>query len=329
MTNVSLIVPCRNEQRFIEHLLDSLISQDYATLQLEILVVDGMSIDGTREIIQEYAKKYSRIRLVDNPRHIIPAAMNIGIDKAKGDIIMKMDAHSAYPKNYVSKCVDALQRHNADNVGGILITKPSALTLRAKAIAYSLTHFFGVGSSPFRRQQQGSKPQQVDTVAFGCYKKDVFTRIGGYNEKLERSSDMELNLRLKRAGGTILLVPNIVASYYADATLSAFWRHNVKDGIWSTYPIKFVGNLLSWRHYIPLLFISVLIMLFALGTLIPMLFFAALLIVCLYISVAILVSIPFAIKQRRLAYMILLPTAFVIRHIGYGIGSLVGLVYVL
>ncbi|MBI3334999.1 MAG: glycosyltransferase family 2 protein [Candidatus Portnoybacteria bacterium] len=223
MIEVSIIIPCRNEENYIAQCLDSLAAQNYPKERLEVLVVDGLSEDGTRNKVKPYTKRYPFIKLLDNSSRIIPVAMNIGIKNAKGDVIMKMDAHASYPKDYVSKCVNALRQYDADNAGGMLITKPGGDTLQARAIALCLSHWFGVGSSPFRRQSQSKKPREVDTVAFGCYKKEVFKKIGLYNEHLERSSDMELNIRLKKAGGKILLVPDITAYYYADSTFTQFW----------------------------------------------------------------------------------------------------------
>jgi len=186
---VTAIVPCLNEERHIAECLDSILANDYPKDKMEILVVDGYSKDKTLEIIKSKGEQFSVIRLLDNPRVITPAAMNIGIQNAKGDIIIKMDAHSVYAKDYISKCVEHLEESGADNVGGVLESVPAKDTLMAKAIAICLSHVFGAGGSYFRTGTDA--PREVDTVAFGCYKKEVFDRIGLFNEKMAQIEDLE------------------------------------------------------------------------------------------------------------------------------------------
>ena len=257
MPMVSAIVPCRNEQKFISACLGSIIANDYPKEKLEILIVDGMSTDKTREIAGNYGKRYSILKLLDNPKIITPAAMNIGIKNSKGEIIIKMDAHSIYEKDYILKCVEHLTESGADNVGGVLKPIPSEKTLFAKAIAFSLSHIFGAGGSFFRT---GAKePKEVDTVAFGCYWKKTFDKIGLFDEKMAKIEDLELNRRIKKAGGKIMLFPDIRASYYPSSyDLKSFLKHNFTDGFWITYPLKFGFISGSWRHYIPLIFILIL-----------------------------------------------------------------------
>lgn len=331
---VSIIIPCRNEEKFIAQCLDSLIAQNFPKDRWEILVVDGNSEDKTKEIARDYQNKYPFIRLLDNPKKTTPISMNIGIKESKGLIVLKIDAHAVYDKNYVRNCLKTLKDYKADNVGGILISQPANKTLRAKAIAFSLTSFFGAGNSYFRT---GSKQvREVDTVSFGCYRKDVFERIGLYNEKLTRSQDMELNMRLKKAGGKIILSPDIIAYYYPKSTFYDFFIHNFKDGFWSVYPLKIInpittkqkfgvraGMPLKLRHYIPLAFILTL--------LITGLFISSLFefIIIIYLLASFCFSFKFAIKEMSPAYFIFLPIAFAIRHIGYGLGSLWGLIKLL
>jgi len=199
---VSVIIPCRNEEKYIGKCLDSLVKQDYPKDKLEVLVVDGMSEDKTREIIEEHIKKYSFIKLLKNPRKFTPFGLNIGIKEAQGAIIIRMDAHAAYEKDYISKCVKSLEKYKVDNVGGIMKTLPANSTLISKAIALSLSSPFGVGNAYFRI---GSKePREVDTVFGGCYRREIFEKIGYFNENLPRGQDMEFNLRLREFGGKIL-----------------------------------------------------------------------------------------------------------------------------
>lgn len=324
MDKVSVIVPCKNEEKFITKVLNSLIDQDYPKENLEILVVDGMSSDGSQNVIKEYEKKYAYIKLLENSKSITPAAMNLGIKQARGNIIIKMDAHSVYEKNYISKCIDYLTKYDADNVGGILVTRPGNESIMAKAIARSLSHFFGVGSSPFRKQS--TKPRFVDTVAFGCYKKSVFETIGYYDERLVKSSDMELNTRLTRAGGKILLVPEIVAYYYADATIASFLRHNFIDGFWTTYPLAFVPNFLHPRHLLPLFFVAVIVFSLILGVFSSLFLTIAFSVLSIYFFASFVTSFHIAGEKKDGRYFFLMPLAFATRHFGYGIGSLWGLI---
>jgi len=322
---VSLIVPCRNEETYIERCLTSITEQNYPAEKREILVVDGMSEDATRSIVATFAKRHPEIRIINNPQKTVPYAMNHGIRESKGSVIIKMDAHSSYPPSYVSSCVRNLINLNADNVGGALTTKPANESSKARAIALSLSHVFGVGSSPFRKESASKKPREADTVAFGCYKRSVFEKIGLYNEHLAKSSDMEFNIRLKNAGGKIMLVPDIVASYYADATFKKFWKHNFVDGLWATYPLKFTPLLLRPRHFIPLAFVSTLFSLLLLSFLYKPLLAAFLLILGAYILASLAASLLVAIKEKNPLYFFLMPSAFAARHLAYGIGSLWGL----
>jgi len=329
MTRVTIIIPCRNEEAFFEKCLRSIIENDYPKDTLEVFVVDGASEDGTPNIIQKYTKKYPFIRYLKNERKIIPAAMNVGIKNAQGEIIMKMDAHSTYQKDYISKCVHYLIEYNADNVGGILITRPRGNTLQARAIAAALSHPFGAGSSPFRKASASKNPREVDTVAFGCYKKNVFDRIGLYNENLTRSSDMELNIRLKKSGGKILLIPSIIGYYYPEATFKAYAKHNIQDGIWAIYPLKFTHSLLRPRHLVPLLFIMALIVSLILSFFLRLFFYVVLAIASAYIITSFAVSFLIAVNKKDYRYFFAMPVAFAIRHIVYGIGSLWGILKLL
>ncbi len=196
---VSVIIPCRNEEDAIGPCLDSILQNDYPKDRLQVLVVDGMSSDDTRSALKPYLEQYSFIRLLDNPRRQTPAALNIGIAAAKGDVIMRMDAHYQYPTHYVSRLVHWLQESEADNVGGILQMEPANDSAMARAIAAAVTHPFGIGNAYYRLGV--SKPRAVDTVPFGCYRSEVFERIGKFDEELLRNQDLEFNLRLRKRGG--------------------------------------------------------------------------------------------------------------------------------
>jgi len=320
---ISIIIPCRNEEKYTGKCLDSIIMQDYPKENLEVLVIDGASEDKTREIVQDFSSQYPFIKLLTNPQKFTPFALNIGIKAAKGEIIVRMDAHAGYEKDYVSKCVAHLMESGADNVGGAMKTLPAKNTLVARAVAYSLASPFGAASD-FRVGSKAAK--SVDTVFGGCYKKEVFDKIGLFNENLLRSQDMEFNLRLKRAGGKILLVPDIVSYYYPKSNLKDFFLHNIKDGIWAIYPLKFVKMPFKLRHYIPLIFVSGLLGTGLLAIFFPTFFWLLLIAVGLYFLANIYFSIQIIGKEKDIRFLFLMPLAFATRHIGYGLGSVWGLI---
>jgi glycosyltransferase involved in cell wall biosynthesis len=320
---ISVIIPCRNERKFIEKCLDSIIDNDYPKDKLEILVVDGISEDGTREVIKNYIDKYSFIKLLDNPKKIVPSAMNIGIREARGSIIIRMDAHNRYEKDYISKCVKYLQEYKVDNVGGIWITLPGADTLAARSIALALSHPFGVGNAYFRI---GSKePKEVDTVPFGCYKREVFEKIGFFNENLIRNQDIEFNLRLKRAGGKILLCPDIVSYYYARPDLKSLFEQNFLNGFWIIYSLRYAKIPFSYRHLAPFAFI-----LFIFTSSIMALFSKAFLYLLFsvlgsYAILDVIFSLTLALKHDLRCFPFLVMT-FPVLHFSYGLGSLWGFI---
>lgn len=321
---VSIIMPCRNEERFIGQCLDSIIAQDYPKDRLEVWIGDGISEDRTREIIEKYTREYPFIKLFDNPKKIAPVAQNIGIKNAKGEIIIIMDAHSNYRNDYISKCVKHSKEYNADNVGGIIITVPRDNSLLAKAIALVLSNPFGAGNAYFRIGSK--KPRLVDTVPFGCYKKDIFKKIGLYNEKIARGYEMDLNLRLRKAAGKILLFPDIVSYYYIRSNLKDFLKHNFLNGFWVTYHFRFVLRVFAWRHLVPLVFVLSLIGSGILAVFFPIFWQLFLFILGSYFLVNIYFSLKIARREKNLKYLFIIPNIFMAHHISYGLGSIWGLV---
>ena len=321
---ITVIIPCRNEEKFIAQCLDSMINQDFK--DVEILVVDGMSEDNTKNIIQKYSIKFPFIKLLSNPKKITPCAMNIGIKNAKGNIIMKIDAHAIYPKDFISKSVNYLKNYKIDGVGGMVELVPLTNTLFAKPIVFALSNKFGSASS-FKTGIK--KPILADTVAFGCFKKEVFEKVGFYDENMERSQDIEFNLRLKRAGGKILLAPDIICYYYPKSKLGDFFWHNIKDGIWATYPLKYTKTSLAFRHYIPLFFVSGLIGTLLLGVFLPISLSLFLFIISLYFLTSFYFSAKIAIKEKDIRFLYLMPVSFAVRHFGYGLGSIWGLIKII
>jgi glycosyltransferase involved in cell wall biosynthesis len=253
MIEISIVVPIYNEEKYIQSCLDSIINSDYDKEKLEVLLVDGGSNDKTVEIIKEYQKKYSFFKLLHNPKKIVPVAMNIGIKNAKGEYIIRLDAHSMYPKDYFKKLIFYHKKLNADNVGGVVITEVKNKNNISNSIKNVLSDRFGVGSA-FR---SGVKEiQEVDTVPFGCYKRELFDKVGLYGERLVRNQDIELNKRIKNSGGKIYLIPEIKCTYFARENYKDLAKNNFNNGLWNILTAYYTNTLnsLSLRHFIPLIF---------------------------------------------------------------------------
>ncbi len=318
---ITIIIPCRNEEKFIGKCLDSIIINDYPKDELEVLVVDGISNDKTRNIVKEYMQKYQFIKLLDNTEKIAPTALNIGIESARGEIIIRMDAHNIYQNDYIGKCVRYLREFNVDNVGGTWVTLSGNDTIFAKSIAFALAHSFGVGNSYFRTGLK--EPRYVDTVPFGCYKREVFNKLGLFNTNLVRNQDIEFNLRLKQAGGKILLVPDIVSYYHARHTLKDLFKQNFWNGFWVIYSLKFAKLPFSLRHLIPFAFVtsflsSLILSLFHL----PFIYIFGF-IIGTYLIANIFFSFQLSLKNG-LRYFPVLISTFSTLHFSYGLGSLWG-----
>lgn len=246
---VTIVVPCRNEERYIVECLDSILACDYPSDRLEVLVVDGMSDDGTRAVLADYAARNPLVRMLDNPHRITPVALNLAIRAARGEVIVRMDAHVVYPRNYVSRLVAALDEFGADNVGAVLRTLPANQTAMGKAIAIGMSHPFGVGTSYFRIGTD--QPRWVDTIAFFCIRRATFDRVGMFDEELIRHQDGEFNARLIKSGGRILLIPDVVSYYYARATLRQVGRMFYQYGYFKPLVAKKLGRFMTVRQLIP------------------------------------------------------------------------------
>jgi glycosyltransferase involved in cell wall biosynthesis len=322
MIDVSIIMPCKDEEKFIGKCLDSIIANVFPKERLEVLVIDGRSSDRTKEIVQQYSDKYLFIKLMDNPGIIQTPGTNIGIKASKGGVIIRVDAHVEYPKAFISKSVQYLEESGGDCVGGFLVTKPSAETATAESIALALSHPFGVGNSYFRTGV--NQPKVVDTVPFGCYRKEVFDKVGLFNENLNRTDDLEFNLRLKRAGGKILLIPEIVSYYYARSNLRDLAKQNFGNGFWVLYSLRFVKLPFSLRHLVPFFFVSSLLGSWVISFLYHPFVYLMALIFGLYLCLNLFVSCHLSLRNGA-KYFPSLVVTFLTLHVSYGLGSLLGI----
>jgi len=320
----SIIIPVRNEETSIAKCLDAIFSNDYPKDRIEIIVVDGQSDDETLRVLQNYITEhpYAQIKVLKNPKKIAPAGMNVGIKHAEGSVIAIVGAHNYISKNYLSVAVKHLEENKAECVGGIGKCIPTNQTPISQAISFVMNSKFGVGNS-FRTAKEGIK--YVDTVPSPVYKKDVFKKIGLFDEELVRNQDIEFNLRLKKAGGRVLLVPDIVSYYHARATLRALAKQNFWNGFWVIYSTKFAKMPFSLRHLIPFVFVVSLV-----SSLILSLFYYPFIYLFAFIlGLYLIVNVFFSAKisfQNGLKYFPVLILSFFTLHFSYGFGSLCGIV---
>jgi glycosyltransferase involved in cell wall biosynthesis len=319
---VSVIIPCRNEQSFIEATLRNIVEQDYPKDKLEVYVVDGNSTDKTKNIALSVASKHNYIRILDNPDKIVPHALNIGIKKSKGEVIVRMDAHSEYPPDYISVLVKNLFDLNADNTGGVWLTQPGAKTYVARAIAAASSHPFGIGNAIYRIGTSAVK--QVDTVPFGCYRRNVFEKIGFFDIELIRNQDDEFNGRLIKNGGKIFLIPSVKIKYYARSTWSKLSRMFYQYGLFKPLVNMKLGYPATVRQLAPPLFVCSLILLLFLSSFISLAGQLFILIASFYILANIAFSIQLSFTSRILLFPFFLVT-FPIIHFSYGFGYIHGI----
>lgn len=320
---LSVICPIYNEEKYIAKCIDSILAQDYPKDDMEVIFVDGMSKDRTREIVAEYTSKHPFIRLIDNPDRIVPPAMNRGIKASKGDVIMRLDAHATYEKNYFSVLVKALHELNAENVGSVCRTDVLNKNPKTLAIREVLSNKFGVGNSVFRTGVD--KVMEVDTVPFGCWKREVFDKYGLYDVRLVRNQDIELNKRILRGGGKICIVPNTFCTYLARETFQGLSKNNYGNGKWNILTVFYTKQFdsLSIRHFIPLLFVLSLIIPTCLALAYTPFIFVSLLSLFAYVSLLGMISVKLSLTKKLNVFYLL--AAFLVLHLSYGWGSLVGL----
>jgi succinoglycan biosynthesis protein ExoA len=330
VASISLVVACRNEYRHMRVFLDSLLRQDLDGFNWEIIVADGMSDDGTRSVLDYCVRRNPRISVIDNPARIVSSGLNAAIRMARGEIILRMDAHTEYAHDYVRKCVEALHRTNAGNVGGPARTKAQGLLARAIQAAYHSP--FSTGGARFHDDNYSGF---VDTVPYGCWRKETLLQLGLFDEELVRNQDDELNLRLTRNGGTIWQSSEIVSWYRPRASLFGLFRQYFQYGFWKVRVIRKHKLPGSWRHLMPGAFVAgnLLLLLAAAALAVagsPLLAERALvlwaMVLFAYISACLLASC-FAARRFGWQFFPYLPLTFAVFHVSYGLGFLIGSAY--
>lgn len=310
---VSVIIPVFNEEKYIRKCIDSIISQDYSLKSMEVLFIDGGSIDKTVDIINSYNNE--KFRIINNPNRIVTYALNLGILNSKGKYIVRMDAHAAYEDNYISCLIKTLDSVGADNVGGVAITK--GLSKVGMANADILSSKFGVGNSQFRTS---SKSGYVDTVPFGVFRRDIFDTIGLFNVELPRSEDNDINSRIRKKGGKVYLNADVKFTYYCRDSFGGVLNQALMNGNALFLTLKKNPRAMSVRHFIPFCFLMSLIVL-------PIFSFLHYIFAILFLTEMVVyfgLDFAFSIRgnSKKLLYKFFTYPLF---HISYGVGSLIGL----
>lgn len=317
MPRISIVIPCYNEQDTIGLLLDAIRNQSFPLEAMEVVIADGLSSDATRRRVAEYQAAHPELalRVVDNPQRIIPAGVNRAIAAAGGDIIVRMDAHSAPHAQYVARCVEALQAGRGENVGGVWEIRPRDGSWVARAIAAAAAHPLGVGDAHYRHAETA---QEVDTVPFGAFHRALIERIGAFDETLLTNEDYEFNVRVRRSGGRVWLDPAIRSVYYARRTFAELARQYWRYGYWKARMLRRYPDTLRWRQALPPAFVLSLL---GLALLSPFFSLAGWIFVIeslVYALILTIVGVQAAIKKRDWALAPGVPLAIVTMHLAWG-----------
>jgi len=316
---VSVIIPMRNEEKYIGQCLDSLLDQDYSYDCYEILVVDGESTDDSRRIVEEKARRSGRVRLLTNPHHVTPHGFNIGIQGSRGDLCIIFSAHACASSDFISKSVHYIQTTGAECVGGrVDMVGENAL---ACAVAQAVTSPFGMGNVHFRSSDQ---PGFVDTVSYCTYRKEVFERIGLFDETLTRNQDYELNYRLRKSGGRIFFTPDIKVTYYSRSSWGKLSKQYFQYGFWKVRTIKKYPASIKLRHVVAPTFVGSILLMALGGFLLQHLWIILGVLLCSYTLGALAFTLRVS-KQERGSLLFLLPIVFATMHLCWGAGFIWGI----
>lgn len=314
---VSVVVPVYNEEKYIASFVESLLLQDYPAACMEWIFVDGGSSDETVSLLRELQSRQGDIvQIAHNHNKTVPYAMNIGIRQARGEYIVRMDAHAEYAKDYISTCIEVLQETGADNVGGVATTKGRGFM--GATIAKMLSSKFGVGNSGFRTNAGDG---YVDTVPFGTFRREVFERWGYYDERLTRNQDNEMNYRIRSNGGKIYLSNRIKLAYYCRDTLPGILKMAFQNGEWNVVTMSLCPGSMGLRHFVPLVFVASILMLGLLSLVLPIF---GLLLIAELLAYFVLDGYFSFVNASGLVQFGLLFVLYPLFHVCYGLGSFRG-----
>jgi len=327
LPRISIVCPARNEERVIRQSLRSIVENGYPGTRLEVIVADGMSTDRTREIVAEVASEYeATIRLIDNPGRIMPSGANLGIQAATGDVIFLLNSHSRYAPGYFERCVRTLQEQGADCVSGIIGFDNSDDSFWSPAIRMALSHPFGVGNSRYRLATSREEPFVVDSAGFAGVRREVFERVGLYNEVLKHSQDQDLHARIAAAGFVTMIDPRARATYYHRTSFSAFLKYVWRNGVWITVPMRLTRTRFRPRHFTPgaVFLLGILLVLASLVSREGRVALATL--SGLYALLAVVFSLRVALTEGPVRVAWTGPVMFFLQHLVMGAGTWWGLV---
>jgi glycosyltransferase involved in cell wall biosynthesis len=308
---VSVIVPCRNERAYIGAFLNNLAAQEAGDLEWDTWVADGESTDGSPQQIEEFARRDPRIHLIANPARSAAAGLNRALAQSSGEIVIRMDVHTRYADDYIAQSVAALERSGADNAGGPWRASGGSYIQRAIAAAFQ-SRFCAGGAKSHNVDWEGF----VDSVYLGCWRRETFARIGGFDESLYRNQDDEWNLRLTLAGGKVWQDPRIRSWYTVRPSLRALWKQYFDYGFWKVAVIRKHGRPASWRHLAPGLFLLA-------NVLLPLKPVIAAVVDAPYLAASLVFSIAAAARSGW-SLLPALPAVFAVYHFAYGLGFLWG-----
>lgn len=316
---VSLIIPCFNEEKTIGKLLDAIGQLTWPLDDMEILIADGFSTDQTREMITVYQAAHPKmdLRIIDNPKKVIPAGLNAAIQAARGELIVRMDAHTIPAANYVELSVKAFDEGRGEDIGGVIDINPGADTWIGRSIAVATRHPLGVGDAKYR---WATKATYADTVAFGTYARKTFNTIGLYDETLVANEDYEMNARLRASGGRIWVDPAIRATYHSRPDLGSLARQYFTYGFYKFRMLNRFPKTLRWRQALPPLFVFGVLMLLLLSLFWNYAFFTLIIVAGIYLLTLVIASIPEAVKQKKTSLVPGIPLAIMTMHFSWGTG---------
>lgn len=319
MPQVSVIVPCYNEEKTIELLLSAIYRQTWPKAAMEVVIVDGLSTDATRQAIARFQQTHPdlSIHLIDNARRIIPAALNCAIAAAQGEYIVRLDAHSEPEADYVERSLADLQSGAGEMVGGVWQIRPSGPGWLARSIAAAAAHPFGVGDALYRYT---TRPALVDTVPFGAFRRSLVDRIGFYDETLLTNEDYEFNTRIRQSGGRVWLNPAIRSAYYARPDLKALARQYWRYGYWKFQMLRRYPATLRWRQALPPVFVLSIAFWIILALFWNMAAWIGLAEIGLYLLILMLGAIPPARRQKDIRLVVGIPLAIAAMHFAWGAG---------
>ena len=319
MLSVSIIVPCYNEEKTISQLLEAIYLQTWPKPDMEVIIADGLSKDRTRDMIAAFQMGHPdlRIRIIDNDRRNIPAALNQALSVSTGEYIVRFDGHSVPSANYIERCLADLKAGCGEMVGGIWLIRPGGQDWMAKSIAAAAAHPMGVGDALYRYATQ---PALVDTVPFGAFRRDLVEKIGPYDETLLTNEDYEFNTRIRQSGRSIWLDPAIQSAYYSRPDLKALARQYWRYGYWKFKMLQRYPKTLRWRQALPPVFTISLVLLGSLSFICAVAFYLLILEIILYFLILLAGSAAAARRQQEPRLLLGIPAAIATMHLSWGSG---------